>query len=383
MKQFQYEDLTKLLQNSTKTKNCTLYYHNKLEEGKILEEIPDKEIIPIEINHNSGYINSIFKGDNLFILKNLLKHFRGKIDLIYIDPPFGTNQEFIAYDGKTGYSDKITNAEFLEFLRRRLFLLRDLLSQQGSIYVHIDKKMSHYVKIILDEVFGEENFVNEITRIKCNPKNFTRKAYGNCTDTIFFYVKERGKNIWNDLTIPLTEDEIKKLFPKVDANGRRYTTHPLHAPGETKDGVTGEKWNGMYPPEGRHWRYTPDVLDDLLKKNLIEWSSTGNPRKIVYADDHKGKKPQDIWEFKDKGKRYSSYPTEKNSEMLKFIIENSSNEGSIVLDCFAGSFSTIIQAAKLNRKFIGIDCVDDAIKIGKSNLKKLNICFNYYELKDN
>ena len=96
-------------------------------------------------------------------------------------------------------------------------------------------------------------------------------------------------DIWNDITIPLNKDELEGSFPKIDSQGRRYTTHPLHAPGVTENGPTGEMWNGMFPPEGRHWRYAPDVLDNLLENGLIEWSNTGNPRKIVYICKRKRK----------------------------------------------------------------------------------------------
>lgn len=370
---------------SKNTKNCYLIYDGKKDECEIynkLDKLKNKSLKPIEIQHENNYINSIIFGDNEIVLNILINEFAGKIDLIYIDPPFGTKQDFIDYDGVKGYSDKVTNELFLEFLRERLYLLKKLLSPKGSIYLHIDKKMGHYVKIIMDEVFGESNYINEITRIKCNPKNFTRKAYGNYSDTIFFYAKEKDKNIWNDITIPLDNNEIENAFPKIDSKGQRYTTHPLHAPGVTENGPTGEMWNGMLPPKGRHWRYNPDILTKLLEDNLIEWSSTGNPRKIVYAKDHKGKKPQDIWEYKDKGAKYTTYPTEKNRDLLKFIINNSSNEDSIVLDCFAGSFSTLIEAAKLNRKFIGIDSSESSIKTGKENMKNENIIYNYFELDE-
>ena len=370
---------------SKNTKNCYLIYDGKKDEREIynkLDKLKNKSLKPIEIQHENNLINSIIFGDNEIVLNILINEFAGKIDLIYIDPPFGTKQEFIDYDGVKGYSDKVTNELFLEFLRERLYLLKKLLSPKGSIYLHIDKKMGHYVKIIMDEVFGESNYINEITRIKCNPKNFARKAYGNYSDTIFFYAKEKDKNIWNDITIPLDNNEIEDAFPKIDSKGRRYTTHPLHAPGVTENGPTGERWNGMLPPKGRHWRYHPDVLTKLLEDNLIEWSSTGNPRKIVYAKDHKGKKPQDIWEYKDKGAKYTTYPTEKNRDLLKFIINNSSNADSIVLDCFAGSFSTLVEAAKLNRKFIGIDSSESSIKTGKENMKNEDIIYNYFELDE-
>ena len=111
-----------------------------------------------------------------------------------------------------------------------MILLRELLSETGSIYLHIDQKVGHYVKILMDEVFGEENFRNDITRIKCNPKNFERKAFGNIKDVIYFYSKSkpngRDPMSWTDYRIALTEEEIERQFPKVDAMGRRYATHP-------------------------------------------------------------------------------------------------------------------------------------------------------------
>lgn len=364
------------------TKNCTLMFEGKMDLASHIKKLAKIEFEEISKEHEFKLLNSIYFGDNLLVMNKLLEEFRGKIDLVYIDPPFGTDQDFIAYDGHTGYSDKITNEEFLEFLRKRLYLIRELMSDEGSIYLHIDKKMGHYVKIIMDEIFGEANYINEITRIKCNPKNFARKAYGNYTDTIFFYGKNRDLVIWNDLAVDLNEEEIVRLFPKKDAKGRRYTTHPLHAPGETKDGATGREWNGMMPPIGRHWRYHPDVLTKLFEDNLIEVSTTGNRRKIVFADEHTGKKAQDIWEFKDKGKKYSDYPTEKNNDMLEFIVKNSSNEGSIVLDCFSGSFATVAIAGQNSRKFLGIDVNIKSIEVGCEKLKKNKVKFNYYKIKE-
>ena len=160
----------------------------------------------------------------------------------------------------------------------------------------------------------------------------------------------------------------------------RYTTHPLHAPGVTKDGVTGAEWNGMLPPEGRHWRYKPEVLDELLANNKIEISKTGNPRKKVYACEHKGKKQQDLWEYKDKGVKYTTYPTEKNIDMLRYIIENSSNEDSIIMDAFAGSFKFLVEGYDMKRKVIGIDCNESAITTGLKNFAQRELPINYYKL---
>ena len=154
---------------------------------------------------------------------------------------------------------------------------------------------------------------------------------------------QTGNYIWNDSLGEYTEEEIQRLFPKLDRDGRRYITNTLHAPGETRNGPTGQPWRGILPPKGRHWRVPPQELEELDRQGLIERSSTGNPRKKIYADEFiKKKKRQDIWEFKDP--YYPSFPTEKNLEMLKVITQTSSNPGDLVLDCFAGSGTTIVAA---------------------------------------
>jgi len=330
-----------------------------------------------------GWKNMLIFGDNFVALKLLLENpeIKGKIRLIYIDPPFSTNQVFKAGDTRTAtisrsegdsiaYRDTLSGAKYLEFLRERLILLREILADDGSIYLHIDCKIGHYVKVIMDEVFGPDRFINDITRIKCNPKNFERKAYGNIKDMILFYSKT-SRYVWDDPREEFTEDDIKRLFPKVDKDGRRYTTTPLHAPGETKNGPTGQAWRGIKPPKGRHWRYPPEELERLDKMGLIEWSSTGNPRKKIYADEvvARGKKRQDVWEFKDPP--YPSYPTEKNLEMLKMIIEASSNPDDIVLDCFAGSGTTLVAAEETGRRWIGIDNSKVAIEICQKRISKI------------
>lgn len=361
-----------------KTKNCFLEYSDKSDEFEILYGIETGELKEIEINHNSNDNKFIF-GDNYYVLKNLLCSYKGKIDLIYIDPPFGTGQSFNSIDEDKAYSDKLINSEFLEFLRKRLFLLRELMSEQGSIYLHIDKKIGHYVKIIMDEVFGYKNFINDITRIKCNPKNFSRNAYGNYSDMILYYAKNRDKQIWNDIKEPMSELKKEELFPKKHPKFGSYTTNPIHAPGRTFNGDTGMEWRGLMPPKGRHWRYSREVLNNLDERGLIEWSKNGNPRKIVLAKDHKGFKIQDVWEFKDKGLSYVDYPTQKNHDLLDRIIRNSSNVNSIVLDCFAGSGSTLKVANSLKRNWIGIDNSNHSLNVIKNTFKKENIQCNFYE----
>lgn len=315
----------------------------------------------------------LLKGDNFTALSSLLLNYTGKIDLVYIDPPFNTNQTFTVEDERVStisrkknaivaYSDQMTPPEYIEFMRERLILLRELLSENGSIYLHIDTKMGHYIKVIMDEIFGIDNFKNDITRIKSNPKNFMRKAYGNQKDVIYFYAKNKDKNIFNNVTIQLEENDKARMFKKIDKNGRRYNTVPVHAPGET-NGRTGSEWRGMLPPSGRHWRTDPSELDKLDNIGLIEWSKNGVPRIKKFADEHKGKKIQDIWNYIDPA--YPLYPTEKNLKMLEMIIEQSSNDDSIILDCFAGSGSTLLAAQNLGRKWIGIDQSDVSHRVIK------------------
>lgn len=356
---------------------CELTYQNKVKKEDIFSTTKTAKLELIE-KHGVNIVNKLILGDNLGILKTLCNDpkIKGKVNLIYIDPPFGTGQDFIGYNEENGYSDRLINTAFLEFLRERLVFLRELLSEDGSIYLHIDQKIGHYVKILMDEIFGEENFRNDVTRIKCNPKNFERKAYGNIKDVIYFYSKSKQNSndplYWTDYRIPLTEEEIIKQFPKIDKFGKRYATTPLHAKGETRNGPTGQPWKGLKPPRGRHWRYSPEKLTKLDQQGLIEWSSTGNPRKVIYAHENKGRKIQDIWDFKDPGFEKSIYPTEKSEDMLKHIILASSKEGNMVLDCFAGSGTTLVAAKKLNRNWIGIDSNEQAIKVTKKRLLDLN-----------
>lgn len=352
-----------------------LTYPGKKSEKAIFASTPKATLASLA---GSGNANKLIQGENLAVLKTLVDeyHLRRKISLVYIDPPFATNGHFTISAGRANtvsmskgdalaYSDTLVGAEFLEFLRERLLFLRELMSDEASIYLHIDYKIGHYVKIIMDEVFGRKHFRNDITRIKCNPKNFARKGYGNIKDLILFYSKAANP-IWHEPKCSFTQAELTRLFKKIDKDGRRYTTIPLHAPGETATGKTAQAWRGMKPPPGRHWRRAPEILEAWDKQGLIEWSKTGVPRKKLYADEQEGKKVQDIWEFKDP--QYPSYPTEKNLELLKLIINASSNEGDLVLDCFCGSGTSLVAAQALHRRWIGIDQSAQAIQVARKRL---------------
>ncbi|UKO98487.1 site-specific DNA-methyltransferase [Nostoc sp. UHCC 0870] len=304
--------------------------------------------------------NRLIYGENLRVLRALLDdvNIAGNIRLVYIDPPYATGADFESREQNHAYHDLINGADYLEFLRQRLILLRELMADDGSIYVHLDDNMAFPVKVLMDEIFGSKNFRNWITRKKCNPKNYTRKQYGNISDYILFYTKSESY-VWNQAFEGWTEGTAKKEYQYVEEEtGRRYKKVPIHAPG-TRNGTTGQPWRGMLPPPGKHWQYKPETLDEMDARGEIYWSPTGNPRRKVYLDNSKGIPVQDIWlDFKDahnQNIKITGYPTEKNSEMLKRIIIASSNPGDIVLDAFSGSGTTIAVAEELERQWIGID----------------------------
>ena len=348
-------------------------------EGKKNLESLMNDIDDIGLLTNAGPLeDQVYQGDNLEVMKSMLMHYdmRGKIDLMYIDPPYASDNVFSTSDtrkntisrakgGEVAYEDVLKGDDYLAFIQHRLLLMKELLSDTGSVYVHIDNSMGHYVKVIMDEIFGMSNFLNDLSRIKCNPKNFPQKSFGNVKDIILYY-SSSGEHTWNDLKVPKTAAQIEKGYKKINDKGQRYTTVPLHAPGETQNGPTGQPWRGVLPPEGRHWRTEPALLEKLDEEGLIEWSKNGNPRKIKFAKDDEGSRIQDILEYKDPQK--PSYPTEKNNLLLSILIQCSSNPGDIVMDCFCGSGGTLNEASKLDRKFIGIDQSPMAIEVTTKRL---------------
>jgi adenine-specific DNA-methyltransferase len=256
--------------------------------------------------------------------------------------------------------------DYLEFMRERLLLMRELLADNGSIYVHLDNKMVFHIKVLMDEIFGGANFRSMITRKKCKSKNFTKNSFGNIADYILFYTKTANV-VWNKQYEQWSNEKILKEYPFIEENtGRRYKRVPIHAPG-TRNGETGKMWRGMLPPEGKHWQFTPDRLEDLNSKGEIYWSQNGNPRRKVYLDESEGIALQNIWmdylDANNQNTHTTGYPTEKNLEMLKRIILASSNKGDWVMDCFAGSGSTMVASDNLERNWIGVDIGSQAIKV--------------------
>lgn len=344
--------------------DVSLTYEGKKSKQEILTTLP---AVVKSLWKGNPANNRLYYGDNLHVLANLLNDdsVSGKIRLIYIDPPFATKSVFQSRTQTDAYTDLLEGSHYIEFIRERLILLRELLAEDGSIYVHLDENMAFYIKVVMDEVFGKGNFRNWITRKKCNPKNYTRKTYGDISDYILFYTKSKDY-VWNRAVEEWTEEKILKEYTYIEeGTGRRYKKVPVHAPGE-RNGETGKEWHGMMPPKGKHWQYTPKTLDEMDARGEIYWSPTGNPRRKVYLDESQGIPAQDIWlDFRDAHNQnieITGYPTEKNPNLLKRIINASSNAGDLVLDCFSGSGTTLQSAAELQRNWIGIDNSREAIK---------------------
>lgn len=366
--------------------NFQICYDDKIECKKLLKSLPENKYVSSIIGENA---NCLYYGDNLDVMKYLIheQDLKGKIKLVYIDPPYGTNSVFQSRNQKSSYKDDLIGSHYIEFIRRRLILLRELLSTDGSIYIHLDNNMAFQIKIIMDEIFGAKNFRGFITRKKCSNKNSTRKTFGNISDYIIFYSKS-DDYIWHRPVEAWTNEKILKEYPCIDKKtGQRYKKVPIHAPGN-RNGETGKEWRGMLPPKGKHWQYTPAKLDELDAAGHIYWSENGNPRRKVFLDEDKGIAVQDIWldvqDSLNQSIKTTGYPTEKNPLLLERIIKASSKEGDYVLDCFAGSGTTLEVADKLKRKWIGIDNSSEAIdNIFRRFFKGLDTMGDYVTKKEN
>jgi adenine-specific DNA-methyltransferase len=346
-----------------KISTYSLEYHGKLARAEVLA-LPHSQPVEVPVAPKAG---TLYHGDNLSVLLWLRHHndIRRKVRAVYIDPPYATAMTFVDRDVNHAYADHLDGAEYVESLRRRLIVLHDLLADDGSVFVHLDQNMIFEAKLVMDEVFGRDNFRNFITRKKCNTKNYTRNNFGNISDHILFYSKSET-NVWHRPYDPWTEEKVADEYPCVDAaTGRRYKKVPVHAPGE-RHGETGKSWRGKMPPKGKHWQYPPSKLDELDTAGEMYWSPNGNPRRKVYFDRSKGIPVQDIWmQFKDAHNQnihITGYPTEKNLDLVKRLLAATTNPDDLVLDCYCGSGTTLEAAAALGRRFIGIDTADAAIK---------------------
>ena len=363
----------------------SLSYSHKASEEEVLR-MTTMAALEKKREVGGGGENMLVHGDNLPILRSFCEDaaIKGKVHLVYIDPPYSTRRVFtgksvwyqddVEIDHNThAYEDRLVGAEYLEFLRLRLVLLRELLSSDGTVYVHLDDKMAFPAKVLMDEIYGAGNFRNWITRRKCSSKNYTRKRFGNISDYILCYSKS-DRPTWNQPRQEWEEEHADVEYPRVEeGTGRRFKPVPIYAQ-ETRYGDTGKAWRGMMPPKGKHWFTSPENLEKLDQEGRIYWSPTGNPRKKVYLDESSGIAYPDIWmDFRDPHNQNVSvtgYPTEKNLDMLKMIVGASSNEGDLVLDCFCGSGTTLEAAFSLGRRWIGVDSSQVAIDITTRRMQK-------------
>ena len=281
-----------------------------------------KEVHHAEVN---GWRNKIYWGDNLQVMSHLLKQFRAKVDLIYIDPPFDSKADYkkkITLQGSSAesghgtfeekqYTDIWTNDEYLQFMYERLVLARELLSKRGSIYVHCDWHKNHFIRLILDEVFGASHFRNEIIWSYFGFKRSTTKKFPQKHDTILSYTRT-DDYFWKVQFRPHGEDYIRRF--KKDAQGRLYR-------------------------------------DDV--------NPTGGGARIIYLDQVEGDIVDSMWDdippVNPVAKERQEYPTQKPEALVERIIRASTEPGELVFDCFMGSGTTQAVAMKLGRRFIGAD----------------------------
>ncbi|MBC6406312.1 MAG: site-specific DNA-methyltransferase [Rhodospirillales bacterium] len=343
-----------------------LSYPNKADRSDIVTPTP-RQFLTME-GGSAAQIdkipdNAFILDDNFFVLNQLIGE-ETKVSLYYLDPPYGTGFDFHSRDLEHAYKDSMGRAAYIEFMRRRLILMRETMAGDGSIYVHIGHRMLGHLKVVMDEVFGPDNFRNLITRRKCSSKNFTSNQYANINDYILFYTKTKSYK-WNKPGVEPEQDWIDREYPKFDNFGRRYKLVPIHAPG-TRNGETGQPWRGMMPPPGKHWQYAPAKLDTLDSQGDIHWSRNGNPRRKVYWSSDKKTALTDYWDrYRDAHHqtiKITGYPTEKNLAMVKMIVGASSDEGDLVVDPFCGSGTTLHAARDLGRRYLGIDASFSAAK---------------------
>jgi site-specific DNA-methyltransferase (adenine-specific)/adenine-specific DNA-methyltransferase len=345
----------------------------------------------------SGWINKIFWGDNLQVMSHLLKEFRGKIDLIYIDPPFDSKADYkkiislkkqritndlLSFEEKQ-YSDIWSNDEYLQFIYERIILIKELLRDEGIIALHCDWHKGHYIRSILDEVFGPQNFVNDIIWQRTGAHNDADR-FGIIHDYIFVYSKST-KHPFNPVHVPLSEAHVNSRFKLEEKDGRRFFAGPITAPGSGPTRIF--EGREIAPPANRHWSYSQQKIDELIQENRIYYSSTGTPYLKQYMDEYvqQGRRVQSIWTDilpSKTGSEIVGYPTQKPEKLLERIIDAYSVEGALVFDCFMGSGTTQAVSSKSKRKFIGADINLGSVQITTKRLASLFSNFEVYNVNN-
>ncbi|MFH1802536.1 MAG: site-specific DNA-methyltransferase [archaeon] len=326
-----------------------------------------------------GWINKLIWGDNKLILSSLKNgplreeiEKQGGIKLIYIDPPFdvGANFSMKINVGEDEFTKQPNVLEelayrdtwgkgadsFIAMMYERLMLMRDLLAEDGSIYVHCDWRVNSILRLVMDEVFGKNNFINAIAWQKIRTTKAQSKGFGNVLDTIYLYSKYANPQFENQFT-EFDPAYIKSHYKKDEKSNRLYRTVSLlqqgTGPARNFDGKV------LKPPQGRHWIWSQERIDDAMKHGLIRFTSNGRPEKIQFLDEMEGDIVSDLWNdiypINSQAIEAIGYPTQKPEKLMERIIKASSKENDLICDFFCGSGTTLAVAEKLGRKWIGSD----------------------------
>jgi len=313
----------------------------------------------------------IYCGDNLDQLK---KFPDGCVDLIYIDPPFNSNRNYEVFWGETkekrSFEDRHASTQaYIDFMRPRCVELHRVLKKTGSFYYHCDWHASHYVKIMLDQIFGENQFQTEVVWRRTNAKGLAFRSFPNDHDTIFYYTKSNDYT-FNRQYLPHDEKYIKGFYKYVEPEtGRQYQLADLTNPNKDRPNLTYE-FLGIK----RVWRWTKERMKEAYDKGLIVQSSSDSvPRLKRYLDEQEGMPVDSIWAdippIQSQSEERLGYPTQKPLALLDRIIKASSNPNDIVLDAFCGCGTALVAAENLGRQWIGIDVSPTACNVMAKRLR--------------
>jgi hypothetical protein len=265
-----------------------------------------------------------------------------------------------------------SNLAYLSYMANRLRECWRVLKSTGSIYLHCDPTMSHYLKVVMDAVFGGNRYRNEIQWKRYGAHNDVGQGsrhYGRVHDILLFYAKGASPT-WNQVFVPLDPEYVETTYRHVDSSGRRFTTTPMTGPGGKAKGNPVYEWNGHV----RAWRYSKETMERLDAENRLYYSKTGYPRRKLYLDESKGVPVQDVWNdirsLSGAHKERLGYPTQKPVALIDRILRASSNTGDVVLDPFCGCGTTIHAAHLLGRRWIGIDVCVNACKVIEKRLRE-------------
>ena len=343
-----------------------------------------------------GWKNKLIWGDNLLVMGSLLAKFAGKIDLIYIDPPFATGADF-SLSARIGEAGTLINKDaslieekayrdtwgrgldsYISMLFSRLLHLRELLSEKGTLYLHLGKNVSSVIRPVCDEVFGSGMFVNELTWKRSHAHGDTgqgAKHFGPVTESLLIYAKTDNYT-WNPSYVPYTEEVLSRDYKYVDADtGEKYRLVPVDGPG---GGAKGNPYYEFLGVKG-YWRYSRERMQELYDAGEILLSSTGKSlSRKKFLKDAKGTPVTDLWDDLNRVSPTSSerldYPTQKPESLLSRIIQTSSNAGDLVADFFAGSGTALAVAEKSDRRWIGCDLGRYAIHTSRKRLLGIEHC---------